>query len=144
MTTAVLVHTLCIIHSLKNNKCNIFYLDFTEIFAKKCNDKTDIGGENEEGSFPEINSNNIFQRNYVANVGGKNRKDNVHRVLKLLYKNTFATMCSWLGQRNNRCLCTLKSLQIVKGIYKSYYVNVYHVLNNEYCIQCCSLHFLLL
>ncbi|KAF5305926.1 hypothetical protein FQR65_LT07537 [Abscondita terminalis] len=60
----------------------------------------------------ETISHNFMQ--HLKQVGGSDIKNHLVRMWKRVFSNQLAQECSWLGRRNNRKICDLKTTALIK------------------------------
>ncbi|XP_024943404.1 uncharacterized protein LOC107270243 [Cephus cinctus] len=51
----------------------------------------------------------------ISNIGGNSPKNNIQRILLLIFDNSCATQCSWKRLRNNFGVSKLIAIKIMKG-----------------------------
>lgn len=68
-------------------------------------------------------TNNIFlfQKNFIANIGGHTAKENIHRILRKVFSDECAKLCSWKGKKNNYAVYELRIIKEINAVITSSY-----------------------
>lgn len=58
----------------------------------------------------------MLQRTFIINIGGHTVKDNIHRVLRKVFTDDSAKLCSWKGRKNNFPVYKLLFIKEIQNI----------------------------